>query len=88
MNSAQKPAKPGSGEPATRGRGNPFLAIGLFVRQVIAELKKVVTPTKQELWSYSITVLLFVIVMILIVFGLDIVFGWLARVTFAGSAAG
>ncbi|EWS81985.1 preprotein translocase subunit SecE [Brachybacterium phenoliresistens] len=73
-------------ETAERGRGegssNPFLAIGLFIRQVIAELKKVVVPTRKELVVYSITVLCFVFAMILLVFGLDFAFGWLARFTF------
>ncbi|MBV7432037.1 preprotein translocase subunit SecE [Dermabacteraceae bacterium P13115] len=56
-----------------------------FWQEVIAELKKVITPTKQELVSYSTTVLLFVLVMIVIVFALDMGFGWLARFAFAGN---
>nr|WP_246482870.1 MULTISPECIES: preprotein translocase subunit SecE [Brachybacterium] len=54
----------------------------MFVRQVIAELKKVVIPTRKELAVYAVTVLMFVFVMILLVFGLDFVFGWLSRITF------
>ncbi len=59
------------------------MAIGLFIRQVIAELRKVVVPTRKELIVYSITVLVFVALMILFIFGLDAAFSWLARVTFA-----
>ncbi|MET4058634.1 preprotein translocase subunit SecE [Arthrobacter sp. UYP6] len=52
-----------------------FAAIALFLRQVIAELKKVVTPTRKELLRYTLVVLAFVVVMIIIVTVLDFVFG-------------
>jgi preprotein translocase subunit SecE len=72
----------------SNGSKNPFVAIGLFVRQVIAELRKVVAPTRKELAVYSVTVLAFVFVMILLVFGLDVLFGWLARTVFVTPGAG
>jgi preprotein translocase subunit SecE len=79
--------------PSRDGRGasgskNPFVAIGLFVRQVIAELRKVVVPTRKELVAYSATVLAFVFVMILLVFGLDVAFGWLSRIVFVIPGSG
>jgi preprotein translocase subunit SecE len=52
-----------------------FARIALFVRQIIAELKKVVTPTRQELLNYTLVVIAFVIIMMLIVTALDFVFG-------------
>lgn len=61
------------GKPAKK-RGF-FGAIALFLRQVIAELKKVVTPTRKELVRFTIVVLAFVVVMIIIVSLLDFVFG-------------
>ena len=67
---------------ATASR-NPFVAIGLFVRQVLSEPRKVVVPTRKELAIYTVTVLLFVAVMIAFVFGLDALFSWLSRLTFA-----
>ena len=36
-----------------RAERGPFARIALFIRQVIAELKKVVTPTRRELFSYT-----------------------------------
>lgn len=69
-------------------RSNPFLALVAFVRQVVAELKKVVIPTRRELVAYTITVIGFVFVMILIVFGLDVGFAWLARFAFTTGGAG
>lgn len=47
----------------------------LFFRQVIAELKKVVTPTRKELLSYTGVVLIFVVIMMILVWGLDQIFG-------------
>ena len=55
---------------------------GLFIRQVIAELRKVVVPSRRELVLYSITVLLFVAFMILLIFGLDAAFSWISRIAF------
>ncbi|QPZ39047.1 MULTISPECIES: preprotein translocase subunit SecE [Paramicrobacterium] len=60
----------------------PFAGIILFLKQVINELKKVVTPTKKELWSYTGVVLVFVIFMMALVFGLDQLFSWLVILTF------
>ena len=37
-----------------------FGSIGLFVRQVVAELRKVVRPTRNELITYTSVVLVFV----------------------------
>ena len=63
-------------------RRNPFSRIALFISQVIGELKKVVTPTRKELISYVGVVLVFVIIMMLLVSGLDWVFGWLIVTVF------
>ncbi|WP_010532548.1 preprotein translocase subunit SecE [Brachybacterium squillarum] len=84
MNSSQNArTAPARGEGRDAGPRNPLAAIALFVRQVIAELRKVVVPTRRELIVYTITVLAFVAVMILIIFGLDAAFSWLSTLTFA-----
>ncbi|QJU54691.1 preprotein translocase subunit SecE [Herbiconiux sp. KACC 21604] len=67
-------------------RRNPFARIALFIRQVFTELKKVVTPTRRELLSYTLVVLVFVVIMMAIVVGLDTLFGWLAVVVFGDPA--
>ncbi|GAA1494661.1 preprotein translocase subunit SecE [Curtobacterium herbarum] len=56
-------------------RRGPFAAIALFIRQVFGELRKVVTPTRKELFSYTGVVLVFVVVMMVLVSILDFVFG-------------
>ena len=45
-----------------------------FIREVIAELRKVVWPSKAETINYSIVVLITVVVMTLMIYGLDWVF--------------
>jgi len=69
------------------GRRNLFSRIALFLRQVMQELRKVVTPTRKELFSYTGVVLVFVIIMMLLVSGMDWVFGWVVVVVFGTPAA-
>ena len=63
--------RPGSGDQA---KTSIFARIALFVRQVVAELKKVIWPTRKELIAYTTIVLVFVLVMAAIVAALDYVF--------------
>jgi preprotein translocase subunit SecE len=65
-----------------QARRSPFARIALFIRQVIGELKKVVTPTRRELFGFTAVVLIFVIIMMAIVGGLDFVFSWLVVFVF------
>ena len=57
--------------------------ISLFYRQVIAELRKVVWPTRPQVVNYFWVVLVFVLVMMAIVAGLDYGFGKAAFWIFA-----
>jgi preprotein translocase subunit SecE len=45
-----------------------------FLREVVAELRKVIWPTRKELVTYTIVVLVFVSFMVALVAGLDIAF--------------
>lgn len=63
-------------------------ALVRFVGEVVAELRKVVVPSGRELGVYTVTVLGFVLFMILLVFGLDLAFGWLARLAFTIGGTG
>ena len=54
-----------------RARQGVFARIGLYYRQIIAELRKVVWPTKSELMNYTSVVVVFVAVMIGLVATLD-----------------
>ena len=71
-------AEEGLVEKAKRDRATKkswFGRMMLFFQQVIAELKKVVTPTRKELLNYTAVVLVFVVIMMAIVWGLDQIFG-------------
>ncbi|WP_156760231.1 preprotein translocase subunit SecE [Microbacterium karelineae] len=63
-------------------RPNLFARIAIFFREVIAELRKVVTPTRKELLKFTSVVLGFVVVMMALIFGLDTVFSWVVDVVF------
>lgn len=58
-----------------RGKKGPFKRLALFYRQIIAELRKVVWPTRSQLTTYTTVVIVFVVIMIGLVtvidFGLD-----------------
>jgi preprotein translocase subunit SecE len=69
---AEKPAR--SGRPAKKPeRTTP----ALFVRQVIAELRKVIWPTRKELVTYTTVAIVFILVMTGLVTGLDTLFSYL-----------
>ena len=66
-----------------RGRTSP----ATFLRQVLAELRKVVWPTQQQLVTYFFVVLVFVIVVMALVTVLDLVFGKLVFELFTGGSS-
>jgi preprotein translocase subunit SecE len=66
-------SQPGHGQPARPAT---------FVAQVMAELRKVVQPTRQELITYTVVVLVFVAAVMGFVFGLDQLFRWVMGLVF------
>jgi preprotein translocase subunit SecE len=74
---AEKPAK--SGRPAKKpDRTTPTV----FLRQVIAELRKVIWPTRKELVTYTTVAIVFILVMMGLITGLDTGFTWLVTKLF------
>ena len=69
--------KRGAGKQQRKGL---FARIALFLRQVVAELRKVIWPTREELITYTWVVLVFVVVMAGLIALFDLA---LARVVFA-----
>ncbi len=59
---------------ATTERLGLFGRIALFIRQVLAELKKVVWPTREQLVTYTAVVIVFVTILALVVSALDLGF--------------
>ncbi|AQA13358.1 preprotein translocase subunit SecE [Streptomyces samsunensis] len=54
-----------------RAKKGPFGRLALFYRQIIAELRKVVWPTRGQLSTYTSVVIVFVVIMIGIVTVID-----------------
>lgn len=80
---AGRPAPDGSG----RARRGLWGSLGLFLRQILDELRKVVRPTRHEWQTYTAVVIAFVVAIMLFVFGLDQVFTRLVFFVFAGSGS-
>ncbi len=72
-----------AGAGAIRDRKLGFFGrIALFFRQVIGELRKVVTPTRKELVKFTLVVLVFVLIVMGLVYGLDTIFGYATHFVF------
>jgi preprotein translocase subunit SecE len=59
-----------------------FDRIARFFREVVAELRKVNWPSRKELLTYTTVVVVFVVIMMSIVGGLDWAFAWLVTHVF------
>ena len=68
---------------AARARGGPIARLSRFPREVIAELSKVIWPTRKELVTYTIVVIVFVSVLTALATGLDIGFSKVVTWVFA-----
>jgi preprotein translocase subunit SecE len=66
LESKKKPRRGGK-----RAKKGPLKRLALFYRQIIAELRKVVWPTRNQLTSYTTVVIFFVAVMIALVTVID-----------------
>ena len=62
-------AKTGTNEKAVKP--NVFMRIGLYIKQIIDELRKVVTPPAKELFFWSLAVFIFVLLLMALVTGMD-----------------
>ncbi|MCZ7458610.1 preprotein translocase subunit SecE [Streptomyces sp. WMMC940] len=63
-----------------RGKKGPLGRLALFYRQVVAELRKVVWPTRSQLTTYTTVVIIFVVIMIGLVTVID--YGFQAAVKY------
>ncbi|MET9212051.1 MULTISPECIES: preprotein translocase subunit SecE [unclassified Nocardia] len=59
---------------AGKSTGNPFKRLIKFLREVIAELRKVIWPNRKQMVTYTTVVLVFVVFMVAFIFGLDTAF--------------
>ncbi|MFI2754360.1 preprotein translocase subunit SecE [Cellulomonas sp. P22] len=82
--SAPRTDRPRTARSDDPGRRTFFARVALFVRQVIAELKKVVRPTRSELVTYTGVVLVFVVIVMAFVTVVDFGIGKLTFLIFGG----
>lgn len=61
-----------------------FGRIARFIREVVAEMRKVNWPSRKELLTYTSVVIVFVVIMMSIVGGLDFGFAWMVGHVFGG----
>ncbi|MGW6423219.1 preprotein translocase subunit SecE [Nocardia sp. NPDC055053] len=54
--------------------GNPFKRLLKFLREVVAELRKVIWPNRKQMVTYTAVVLVFVVFMVAFIYGIDIAF--------------
>jgi len=64
---AKKKARKGG----KRAKKGPLKRLALFYRQIVAELRKVVWPTRGQLTTYTTVVIVFVVIMIGLVTVID-----------------
>ena len=68
----------GGPDPGAPAKESLPARVSLYYRQVIAELRKVIWPTRKELVTYTSVVLVFVMIIIAYVTAIDLAFGELA----------
>ncbi|HEX7354618.1 MAG TPA: preprotein translocase subunit SecE [Mycobacteriales bacterium] len=61
---------------------NPLVRMRTYYREVVAELRKVIYPTRSELVTYTIVVVVFVAAMVAIISGFDLGFTHLDLLVF------
>jgi preprotein translocase subunit SecE len=72
------PDAKGRATPTRDGRDNrpsPIARIFRFLREVVAELRKVIWPTRKQMITYTAVVLVFLAVMVAVIAGLDVGIG-------------
>jgi preprotein translocase subunit SecE len=74
MSQTVSPARSSASPRPNSGGRNPFARIAVFVRQIVAELRKVIWPTRSELVTYTVVSVTFVVFMVAFVALLDYVF--------------
>jgi preprotein translocase subunit SecE len=81
--STQTPEQGRSGaKKATATKASRWARLSLFMRQMVAELRKVIWPTRKELITYTWVVIVFVTVVTAIVGVFDYVFAKLVLAVF------
>jgi preprotein translocase subunit SecE len=85
-NAKTKTSKNGSDKKKTakkrEPRPNPFVFVWNFLKQVVAELRKVIWPNRKQMISYTTVVLVFLVFMVALIGGVDLGFAKLVGLVF------
>jgi preprotein translocase subunit SecE len=82
---AKTTSKNGSGKKTAKKREprpNPFVFVWNFLKQVVAELRKVIWPNRKQMISYTTVVLVFLVFMVALIGGVDLGFAKLVGLVF------
>ncbi|MGW0967087.1 preprotein translocase subunit SecE [Streptomyces sp. NPDC002516] len=71
MPDAEAPESKKTRKGGKRAKKGPLKRLATFYRQIIAELRKVVWPTRNQLTTYTTVVIVFVVIMIGLVTVID-----------------
>ncbi len=80
----KKKAKTAKKTEPGKGPRNPLAFVFNYLKQVIAELRKVIWPNRKQMVNYTAVVLAFLVFMVALIFVVDIGFAALVRGVFAG----
>jgi preprotein translocase subunit SecE len=78
---AKKTAKK-RGEGPEKGERNPIAFVWNYLKQVVAELRKVIWPNRKQMISYTMVVLVFLAFMVALIGGVDLGVGKLVMWVF------
>ena len=81
-----KPKTEKKTRPAAKDKGvrNPLAFVLNYLKQVVAEMRKVIWPNRKQMVSYTTVVLVFLAFMVALIGVVDIGLGWLALGVFSG----
>jgi len=85
---SRKAAKSAKTTAPAKSRGGPIGFLIRFIREVVAELRKVVWPTRKVLYNYTAAVIVFVVVLTGIIVLLDYLFARGVLWVFSGGGSG
>jgi len=84
---AKRKAKTAKKTGPDKVRRNPLAFVWNYLKQVVAELRKVIWPNRKQMVNYTAVVLVFLVFMVALIFVVDVGFAGLVRGVFAGEWA-
>ena len=79
---AAKKARKAARDARAGSTRNPFLFVWNYLKQVVAELRKVIWPNRKQMVNYTAVVLVFLVIMVALIGGVDLGFAKLVLLVF------